>query len=237
MTKKTALQLIATVALAAGFIGVSGVSANAATTADSVSENTQTTQATVGLTAGTTDPDGPHSGQISLTSAPDIDFGSTNTIKPGLLSLNGTFGKSDASTDKTANANSVTVNNPGVTDTWNVNVSASAFKNTDPNVTDSAANAQLIGAQIDFEGALGTTNAAGVGKNPAIANQAFTLDASGAATSQSVLHADINGYGVGTWTNDFSKATLQVPAGQVAGTYASTLTWTISNTPAATTQS
>jgi len=229
MTKKT-LQLIATVALAAGF-GFTTVTANAATE-DTATAESQTTHATVGLTAGTTDPDGPHAGQIALTSAPDIDFGTTNEIKPTQLNLNGTFGQSTASTDKTAKANSVTVVNPGVTDTWNVAVTASAFKNTDSSAT--AAASQLIGAKIDFAGSLGTTNAAGVEKNPAVANQAFTLDATGAQTSQNVLHADEHGYGVGTWTNDFSKATLQVPAGQVAGTYESTLTWTISNTPAAT---
>lgn len=226
MTKKT-LQLIATVALAAGF-GFTTVTANAADTGT----DSQSTTATVGLTAGTTDPDGPHSGSIALTSAPDIDFGKTNEIKPTELNLAGTFAKNAGSTDQTANANSVTVNNPGVTDTWSVSVAASAFKNTDTSVAADAANSQLIGAKIAFAGKVGTTNAAGITKNPAIANENFTLDATGAQTSQPVLHADTNGYGVGTWTNDFSSATLQVPAGQVAGTYASTLTWTISNTPA-----
>ncbi|KRL95722.1 WxL domain-containing protein [Levilactobacillus hammesii] len=234
MTKKTALQLIATVALAAGFIGVSGVSANAATTDAGAS---QSTTATVGLTAGTTDPEGPHSGSIQLIAAPDMVFGpadgtkitgAAQTIKAGSFTTNAdstiksTTTTLDPNIIKAVEPSDVAVNNPGTDDAWSVTVKADNFTKT------TGDKGNLLGAVINFDGAAATANG-DVKVNPAVAAKP-AVTAGGDAVE--ILSAT-NGNGVGTWMNRLSNDTnLSINAGNTQGTYTSNLTWTITNTPA-----
>lgn len=226
MTKKT-LQLIATLALAAGF-GLTTVTANAADTTDS-----QTTNATVGLTAGTTDPDGPHSGAVRLVAAPDLVFGdktdgtpitgAAQTINASSITTNANSSNVTTTDDnKVAIEDSdVAVVNPGTSDAWKVDVKADNFVKT------GATSTTLLGAKINFNGAVATNNA-DASVNPAVAASP-AITAGGA--SDTILSA-ANGSGVGTWMNRLTKDTnLTIAGGNVAGTYTSNLTWTISNTP------
>lgn len=234
MTKKT-LQLLATLALAAGF-GFTTVTANAADTTDT--NDSQTTTATVGLTAGTTDPTGPHSGAVRLVAAPDLVFGDKTdgtTITGASQTINATSITTNASSsNNTATGNDhvtvqpsdVAVVNPGTEVSWQVSVQADNFVKTDDTST------TLLGAQINFKGAAATNNNnADVSVKPAIAATP-TINAGGAADT--ILSAT-KGNGVGTWMNRLTNDTnLTIAGGNVAGTYTSNLTWTISNGPDAT---
>lgn len=230
MTKKT-LQLIATLALAAGF-GFTTVTANAADTTN----DSQTTNATVGLTAGTTDPTGPHSGAVRLVAAPDLVFGdatdgtqitgASQTINATSITTNASSSNNAATGDDhvTVQPSDVAVVNPGTTDAWQVDVKADNFVKTGDTST------TLLGAQINFKGSVATNNADASVK-PAIAATP-TINAGGA--SATILSAT-NDNGSGTWMNRLSNDTnLTIAGGNVAGTYTSNLTWTISNTPKAT---
>ncbi|NLR31804.1 WxL domain-containing protein [Levilactobacillus tujiorum] len=230
MTKKTALQLIATVALAAGFIGVSGVTANAADT------DSQSTTATVGLTAGTTDPDGPHAGAVQLIAAPDLVFGDATkgtTITGGAQSIAATSLTTNATSTSLTSTNldstvkaavkdgDVAVNNPGTDDGWTVSVQAANFTKT------TGDKADLLGAVINFKGAVASGNSDATTK-PAVA---ATPSVTAGGPSATILSAT-NGNGVGTWMNRLTKDTnLDIAAGNTQGTYTSNLTWTIANTP------
>ncbi|WP_341780137.1 WxL domain-containing protein [Levilactobacillus sp. HBUAS70063] len=226
MTKKT-LQLIATLALAAGF-GFTTVTANAADSTDN-----QTTTATVGLTAGTTDPTGPHSGAVRLVAAPDLVFGDKTdgtTITGASQTINATSITTNASSsNNTATGNDkvviedgdVAVVNPGTTDAWKVDVKADNFVKTGDTST------TLLGAQIHFNGDVATNND-DVNVKPAVAASPTAIAGGEAVT---ILSAT-NGNGAGTWMNRLTKDTnLTIAGGNVAGSYTSNLTWTISNTP------
>ncbi|MCT4487848.1 WxL domain-containing protein [Levilactobacillus parabrevis] len=234
MTKKT-LQLIATVALAAGF-GFTTVTANADTTDASSSSNSQTTTATVGLTAPTTDPDGPHSGQIQLVAAPDLVFGDATKgteITGAQQTISATSLKTNAKSTSALAANAdkypgvkdgdVAVVNPGTSDSWTVTVQAANF------VKSGTTDTNLLGATINFKGGAETTNADPAAKTKAaIAEQPNVVAGGDAAT---ILSAT-SGNGVGTWMNRLTTDTnLSISGGNVAGTYASDLTWTVANTP------
>ncbi|UIF29296.1 WxL domain-containing protein [Levilactobacillus brevis] len=229
MTKKT-LQLIATLALAAGF-GFTTVTANAADTNDS-----QTTNATVGLTAGTTDPDGPHNGAVRLVAAPDLVFGdktkgtpitgATQTIKATSITTN-----ANSSNNSATDANKVTIDpsdvavvDPGTGNGWSVSVKADNF------VKDDATSTNLLGATINFKGAVATNNT-NASENPAVAATPAVIAGGDSATILSAA----KGNGVGTWMNRLTNDTdLTIAGGNVAGNYTSNLTWTIGNTPGVT---
>lgn len=232
MTKKT-LQLIATVALAAGF-GFTTVTANAAT-GDTTGSDSQSTTATVGLTAPTTDPEGPHSGQIQLVAAPDLVFGDATKgteITGAQQNIPATSLKTNAtSTSKLATGTDadkysgiqdgdVAVVNPGTSDAWTVTVQAANFIKSDDKDTN------LLGATINFKGGLATTNSDQT-KAPLLAEPSVIAGGS----AETILSAT-SGNGVGTWMNRLTTATdLSISGGNVAGTYASDLTWTVANTP------
>lgn len=226
MTKKT-LQLIATVALAAGF-GFTTVTANADTT-----DNQQSTNASVTLTPGSGS--GVHDGAVELTAAPDLAFGShevtgkadTFKITPAAGITNGS-----SSTNTAAKAGDVEVVNSGSDAGWNVTVAASNFTDS----SDTTNVKTLLGATIDLNGTPATDNAAGNTVKPATIGSAaagataVTTVTPGAANGVPVLNAAANN-GYGTWQNRISDATLNIAGGNAAGEYSSTLTWTIANTP------
>lgn len=154
--------------------------------------------------------------KITLDSAPSFDFGSQDI---------------DASNAKQYTAETVKgnlqVTNPGVAATWEVNSNISAFTGT-------AAN----GNAVTLAGAV-LTLTDGVAANSAKASN-DTLDMPVLASTQELSAADAKvfnseatatGYtGIGTSTGTYN-ATLDVPAGNVAGSYKANITWTLSTTP------
>ncbi|WP_125570838.1 WxL domain-containing protein [Lacticaseibacillus songhuajiangensis] len=172
-------------------------------------DNNSTSKTTTGhinLTTKSNDGKGEEMG-ITLDKVPTIEFG-THTI---------------SAKDQTYEATSVTdlqVTNPGYDSGWDVTMAAGPFKSTD----DTSA-AELRGAILKL-GAGATTDPNG--NSSAASVNAFDGNNSKA---QSVFTAVDGTQGVGANIDSFTpdKATLFVPAGNVAGDYTSTLTWTLSS--------
>jgi len=232
MTKKT-LQLIATVALAAGF-GFTTVTANADDT--TTTPDPTTTHATVGLTAA----NGGGAGSIKLVAAPDITFGDKDstaadksaTITGAKQSINALSFTTVAAKDnplENLDSSDIAVVNAGSEDPWTVTVQAADFVKTGDTST------KLLGAKIHFDGAAVTQNNPIDGTNlgdatvkPAEANNATVTAGSAGET---ILSATA-GNGIGTWMNRLTTNTnLEIAGGNVAGSYTSELTWTIGDTP------
>ncbi|MFC6290401.1 WxL domain-containing protein [Levilactobacillus angrenensis] len=228
MTKKT-LQLLASVALVAG-LGMTTVTANAAdVTADSGSVDTTakvTLNAGDSSTDGNGDGDGGNvAGALAITSAPDVDFGSGTLNGTSDTTLTGTIANGTNSHNDEATPGAVTVVDPGTASGWNVQVSNSQMVNTADGATGAAKS--IAGGTFTYGGAVltgSTTDNAAVQDATSV-----KFDTAGTA-NQNVFHAEA-GNGVGTWANTYKSANLVVPAGNAAGSYESTLTWTLTNTP------
>jgi hypothetical protein len=144
-------------------------------------------------------------GAITLNQAPDLDFG-TKPIS------------TTATTYTTKGSAPIQVTNPGFTSGWSVSVAASKFTT----------------GKYDLKGAELTVNV----KNIAAADDSNTSTSPDAphnviATDDSavtVLSAATDA-GVGVWNDSWDTVTLSVPAGNVAGDYTSTLTWTLADAP------
>lgn len=201
--KKTVL-MFATAALAAlSLSAVAGNKVSAATKAD--------TDATVTLTKDTNPNETTKytgSGDIELTQAPSFTFDG---------------GAIDGANDKTVDATGdapLTVVNPGVAATWSVDVEAGTFTSDEGNT--------LKGATLVLnDGGKDAINAA---KNAAVFKPATLATPNTAKDIFASATMDGGFTGVGTNAEDI-KASLTVPAGNVAGTYKSALTWTLSTTP------
>lgn len=235
MTKKT-LQLLASAALVAG-LGFTTVTANAATT-DAQSGNVSTT-AKVTLNPGDSstgdngDGDGGNvAGALAITSAPDVNFGTGTLDGSTATTLDGTITNGADSHDKNAAGGAVTVVDPGTASGWNVQVSNTQMVNDDKDATGAAAS--IAGGSFTYgEAALtgSTTANKAVQDTSTGSNSATSVKFDTAGTdNQNIFHAD-KGNGVGTWANTYKTASLVVPAGNAAGSYTSTLTWTLTNTP------
>lgn len=219
MTKKT-LQLLASVAVVAG-LGFTGVTANA----DSTTSTGTTTTGNVTLTAGTTDPDNPggDAGGINLKTVPYVNVPST-AITGSDQSVTGTVSATESGT---SNDGVVQVVNPGHKSDWTVQVAATAFKSSDDTMN---ASTLVLGTPT-----IANADTDGTGVAPSTLNQAITFNTGETTANQNVEAADYstNKEGVGTWNTTYSGATLNLKAGNVAGAYQSTLTWTLTNTPTA----
>lgn len=235
MTKKT-LQLLASVALVAG-LGMTTVTANAAdVTADSGSVDTTakvTLNAGDSSTDGNGDSDGGNvAGALAITSAPDVDFGSGSLNGTDDTTLTGKIANGTDSHDKQAAAGAVTVVDPGTATGWNVQVSNTQMINTDETATGAAKS--IAGGTFTYGGADlngSTTDNAAVQDFSTLSGEKDSVQFNTAGTdNQNIFHADA-GNGVGTWANTYKNANLVVPAGNAAGSYESTLTWTLTNTP------
>lgn len=174
--------------------------------AASAASNGQTTTATVGLTI----PDG---AAVGIKSAPNLDFGTGST----------------STTDKTYNATNTSaalvVSNPGLNTTWYVNVTASDFVNEDGRT--------MQGAQIELgEGSVKADAENNVSNLPST-NGSLTVAAGGDAVN--VMKPSTDGASVGDFTDEFAsdQIKLNVPGGNVAGSYSADLVWELSDTPAA----
>jgi hypothetical protein len=177
-------------------------------------DTTQTDPSKTTAKANLTTDDGEgNTAKLSLDSTPNIDFGSQ------LISADGnTF--SSATID-----NPLQVTNPGLDEGWSVTVASSAF-------TDGSK--KLKGAQFKLNaGTVTNSSAADVSGLASATDFAPSADGS----SQIVFEAKDSTVGVGVNKDSFAatSATLDVPAGNVAGNYTSNLTWTLTDVPAAST--
>ncbi|WP_048001060.1 WxL domain-containing protein [Lactiplantibacillus herbarum] len=173
-------------------------------TAMAADTDTQSTKAQVELSQDT-DPD---KNTVTLDKAPGVDFGS-QTID-------------NATT--TYNADSVSgniqVTNPGNTDGWAVSVAGTDF-------TDSSTSKTLKGAVLSFKSAdVSADDEANVSTHPSSSQ----VDVN--SSNQQILGANAD-EGIGVFTAAYAKENVQllVPAGNSAGSYAATLTWTLGNAP------
>ncbi|WP_334329766.1 WxL domain-containing protein [Companilactobacillus sp. HBUAS59699] len=186
-----------TTILGALVLGVSttGVAVNAAPISSG-----DTTTAKVGLTSDETD-------KVTLTNAPNIDFGSQK-IGTEPLTLHA------ANVD-----DNITVSNPGLGAGWIVTLSSTPF--TDGEKT-------LNNAELSF--APGTVKSE-EDDNQSTAPTGAAITSNGA--DQTIFSALPN-TGIGIWNNTYANEdiTLDIPAGNLAGNYTSILTWTLTDGPA-----
>ncbi|KJW12946.1 WxL domain-containing protein [Levilactobacillus spicheri] len=211
MTKKT-LQLLATVALVTGMGLASATTAHAADTTG----GTATTSGNVALTAD--GDEGGSTGGVKLAAAPNVSVPETK-MDGGDQTIKGFV--SSAALGET-NDGVVTAINAGHKTDWQVQVASSPFV---------SGSDTMNASTLVMTGTDATTTGTGVA--PSTLNQAITFNTGSATPNQNVMTADYTnkGEGVGTWSMNYSGATLNLKAGNVAGNYASTLTWTLTNTP------
>ncbi|GEO70230.1 WxL domain-containing protein [Levilactobacillus acidifarinae] len=207
MTKKT-LQLLATVAAVTG-LGL-------ATTATAHAETgTKSTSATVTLNAGPVDPTDPgNAGGIKLVSAPTLNFNA--------LELDG----ASAQTSTLDKVDPVVITNPGVATGWNVTVANTAFA-TEAN---GAGDIIKAGSMVLTSSTPTTSNTDNTDATNVPTPSNVSLNTQGTEAVPVATAAAKSG--LGTWNVNYSKADLTVPANNVAGTYTSDLTWTLTNAPA-----
>ncbi|MCW3778998.1 WxL domain-containing protein [Levilactobacillus namurensis] len=218
MTKKTR-QLLASVVLIAG-IGLTSV-----TTAHAADEGTaSTTQSTTGnvtLTAGE-DPENPGAGGVTLKAAPYVTVPSTE-IDGKDQTISGTI---DAGAHTGTNDGKLTVVNAGHKTSWDVQVAAEKFASSDGDI--------IGGSTLTLSG--GKVVAAGTSQLPSDLSTSLIFNTGSATANQKVIGATYNAEskeGVGSFDTTYDTAKLDLKAGNVAGDYQSTLTWTLTNTPQA----
>jgi len=145
---------------------------------------------------------------ITLEKAPTINLGEhVNKIESATYNA-------DTITDL------VEVKNPGNTSGWHVGVSATAFQTE-------AKSSVLRGAALTFEkGKVAALDLNNASKSPTASRVTLNTD------SQPILSADAEeGIGIFDMSHTTDQVSLLVPAGNAAGAYKSTLTWTLNNAP------
>ncbi|VDG19533.1 WxL domain-containing protein [Lactiplantibacillus mudanjiangensis] len=150
-------------------------------------------------------------GDIELTTAPSIDFGSVKATA--------------GSTTITATSvnDPITVTNSGKTSGWNVTVNGDGFKDGSGEID--------LGATLHLDNGTPTpvdsTNISTAPTAPA------KLAVDGSGTDVNAFTAQTKA-GVGDWTDVFSTSnvTLDIPAGATPNDYSTNLTWTLTNAPA-----
>lgn len=221
MTKKT-LQLLATVALVTGMGLVSATTAHAADNTANV-----TTTGNVTLTADDGEEGGGgNAGGIVLKKTPWITVPSSK--------INGSDQTIAATVDSALSSGdgngAVQVVNAGHKSSWKVQLANTVF--TDPDSKD-----VMNASTLDFGAATlkAVDDTANATTAPSLVNQGLSLNTGSATQNQDVVGATYttdSKEGVGTFNTTYSGAKLNLKAGNVAGNYQSTLTWTLTNTPA-----
>lgn len=173
-----------------------------------VTVQAQTVHSTAGITLQADPDDQNHT--LALKSLPNIDFGSQQiTVSQSNFQAQSV----DAP---------VAVANPGLDEGYTLSVQAGNFTNADQAQT-------LKGAQLQFATTTAVpTDQSNVSQPPLM--QAVTLDANGAA--QPLLVAP-SGTGVGEFHAKYTnpQVALSLPAGNVAGQYQATLSWSLAAVP------
>lgn len=114
----------------------------------------------------------------------------------------------------------------GKGDGWKVNVSLSEFADTTPNSSN-----KLKGAELVLANSVVKTNQTGVPTNEQPTANDLTLQADG---SSNALFIAQQNQGMGIWADTWTKNDihLKAPSNQYAGSYKSTVTWSLQDTPA-----
>lgn len=212
MTRKLMKKAALLSGVAALALGIGAVPAFAATTDTSSSASDSSSSGPTSQTTATTaEFDTSPNATIALDSAPNIGFGANATPN----------GKLDMTYNATTADNPVEVSNPGLPSGWNVQVKNTVF-------TDAAGDI-LKGAVLS----LGAPDIAAANTgNPSTAPTASAFKLDGTGTNAVVYSAAAKG-GLGIWDANYGLAevSLAVPAGQLGGTYTSTMTWQLNDTP------
>lgn len=185
------------------FADTTDASSSSTSASSSSAVTSQTTQATETLNPIP-------NASISLTSAPNIGFAAT--VVPDT--------KDNQTYTATSADNPIEVSNEGLPSGYNVQISNSQFAD--------ATGDQLGGATLSFGAP--TVESANSG-NPSAAPTASAVKLLGNNTNSLLLSAPLKG-GLGVFDANFGLAdiSLAVPAGQLAGSYTSNLTFTLGNT-------
>jgi len=170
--------------------------------------------------------------QAATTTTPSTSV-ATADLTPGTITIGSTvpgfgFGTVASSADdvtytSTTETGTLSLSDPGNASGYSVTVADTPFTAT--------GGGTLIGAKLDFADTetnpLTTADADNVSTAPTFTG---TLDVSTAPAT--VLDAAL-GKGVGAYSAAYepTDASLMVPAGNIGGSYTSTLTWTLSNAP------
>lgn len=201
---------------------------------------TATTQASISLKAG---------GNVTLDSAPDFDFPST------------TIDANDTTTAKLSIAenksNVLQVTNPGLASGWEVTAKLGQFTSTDGSrqlkgailglstSSDFSGTGSLAGNSHSELGVATTKNNASVFGNPtdtintdSKTTEKIIPNANATVHGMTLVAGGAEDYGfyalatqgVGIWQTAYDAA-LNIPAGNVEGTYKADLTWTLTNAP------
>lgn len=212
-----------TVAAAVVSLGLASVTTANADVTDATNGSTQ---ANVNLQA-----DESGAGGVSLVQVPTLTFADKT--------LTGTADHTDLTV-----GNNLVVKNGGAVSGWKVTASATAMR--DKANTDQLLNGGSYDLKSDGPDALAvgadyttpdTTNSTKATVNSATATDNTTfnglhMDTGEDMSSRPVMSAIAN-QGIGTFSANFgSKSQLNIPASAVAGQYESTITWTLTNTPA-----
>lgn len=159
------------------------------------------------------DPSNPtgQTGPLTIDNASTLNFG-TQEISS----------KEEVYTTTTVNPNVQVSDHRGTGAGWTLQVSLSKFT--------TSANKELKGAVLTLPAGEMKTTDDNVSA-PATAS-VVTLNADGTATNATVMSAAAN-QGMGTWADSFDQSgvKLTVPAGNLAGAYSSTLTWSLVDAP------
>lgn len=206
-------------AVIATFVGVGVASATAVSAEEA---GPAKSQATVEITPGDTttpvppidetDPPTGQVGNLTIDHVSSLDFGSFQ-LQSGTTTLT-----ANQKSDKDPNVQ--VTDKRGTGDGWTLTVAQTQeFK--------SAEGHTLAGAKLSLPaGNLLTTNINN--KDNAPSTKAVVVNA-----EPNVVMVAANGQGLGSWADQFARenTTLEIPAGNYAGSYESELTWTLSNAP------
>jgi len=212
MIMKKSLALAAVLGVAT--LLATPVVGNAADTDPAQGTTTGSTTATVGLEQDDTQ-------LLTLVKVPSFNFGTGVKIGAQPLDLTATEA-----------VDPVQVSNPGLASGWNVKVEGTDFKNGDTSTN--TANPTLKGAQLILSaGKVAADDSGNTTTGPTSKDATIAPNEAGKYDPQQVFTAQ-EGNGIGVWNNQYAQtdAHLLIPSGNVAGSYTSTLTWTLTNAPA-----
>lgn len=221
MKKFTLVSLVAAAAFAttAAFSASNVFAADGDTTGTTPAATTDSTKSSAKIELGDeTGTDGKTPLGVTLDATPSFDFG-----KQTISTTKQDYTISEQTAKGAAVTGNLTVTNHGTAQAWYVSVQGSQFATTDGTI--------LKGATLAVPAGEVTKGASDNLSDPANGT-AISLDLSQGAASSSDVFSATAGNGVGTWLDTFKDATLHVPAGNVSGTYTSSLTWTLADTPA-----
>ncbi|MFD1418654.1 WxL domain-containing protein [Companilactobacillus keshanensis] len=184
------------------------ITAKAATTGSTAV--TTTTASSPSPLAKSTDVGLQQTGSLALDSAPNISFGTQPLAVGKTTYTSSTF-------DSTLH-----VTNPGFPSGWSVSVADSGF-------ADATSKAPLKGATLSLEA---PTIAADDSTNQS--TPPTTVSPIAVSSAASTVVDATAGEGIGAYTGTFASgdASLYVPAGNIGGSYTSTLTWSLLDAPA-----